>query len=148
MKLIFQGEPKAVQSARFCKIGNFMRSYQPKQVVEWKNYIKFSAMSQLPEGYQAMNAGVYVKNISFIFTPLKSFSKRVKARIDAGELLLKTTKPDLTDNLAKGLIDALKGVVFADDSQICITGKCFKAYGLNPRIEIEVEEIEDLWLPT
>ena len=38
--LHYPGVPKAVQSVRFARIGNFMQKYQPKDVMEWKNYIK------------------------------------------------------------------------------------------------------------
>ena len=148
MKLVFPGEPKAVQSFRFANIGGFMRKYQPKETVDWKNYIKILALQQAGPGFQPITVGVRLDSWKFIFPPLKSFKKPVKARIEAGQLLLKTTKPDLTDNLKKGVIDALKGTIFADDSLICIDGASFKAYGLEPRIEVEVYPIAepDMWI--
>ena len=39
-------------------------------------------------------------------------------RIEEGGLIYKTSRPDLQDNLCKGLFDALSGIVFKDDSQI------------------------------
>ncbi len=50
-----------------------------------------------------------------------------------------TSKPDI-DNLFKGVTDALNGIIWEDDSQICEVGRQAKIYGHEPRIEIEIEE--------
>ncbi|WP_339970305.1 RusA family crossover junction endodeoxyribonuclease [Holzapfeliella sp. He02] len=51
-----------------------------------------------------------------------------------------TAKPDV-DNYFKGFTDALNGLVFEDDNQITEV-HAYKFYSDNPRIELEVEEIE------
>jgi Holliday junction resolvase RusA-like endonuclease len=58
-----------------------------------------------------------------------------------GGIIYKHTRPDLTDNLAKGLFDAMESVVFINDSLIVSLDDVKKYYGIQPRIEIELEEI-------
>lgn len=48
-------------------------------------------------------------------------------------------KPDI-DNYEKSLYDSMSGVVFKDDGQIAMHD-VGKFYSLNPRIEVEIEEI-------
>ncbi len=119
-----------------------MRKYQPKDVVDWKNYIKLVAQSQIPESFKPID-GPIVISARFIFQPLKSFSKKKISLIESGWIFSKTTKPDLTDNLFKGLIDALSGVIWERDQQICMTRFCEKVYGSPPRIELHVEEMDE-----
>lgn len=53
--------------------------------------------------------------------------------------LLPVVRPDL-DNLLKGLLDALNGIFFEDDSQICFLN-AKKIYGSVGKIEISIERI-------
>lgn len=66
----------------------------------------------------------------------ESYSKR--DREDAlARALLPVTKPDW-DNHGK-ITDALKGIVWKDDSQVC-DAHVYKRYSANPRLVIEVRE--------
>ena len=51
----------------------------------------------------------------------------------------KTTKPDITDNLAKMLFDCLEGIVYINDSQICEMYDVKKIYGFQPGIYLTIE---------
>jgi Holliday junction resolvase RusA-like endonuclease len=54
-----------------------------------------------------------------------------------------TSKPD-RDNIDKGILDALKGIVFVDDAQVCM-GEIRKYYhekGGRPRAEIRILVLE------
>jgi Holliday junction resolvase RusA-like endonuclease len=48
-------------------------------------------------------------------------------------------KPDL-DNVMKAVLDALNGVVYADDSQV-INLVATKRYSTDPRVEVYVHEV-------
>lgn len=134
LKFVFQGEPKAVQSARFYKAGDFIRSYQPKDVRDWKSYIRLSALQQVERigDFKAFNDGVAV-SIDFVFSPLKSWPKCKIKQLEDGVRFYKTTRPDLSDNLMKGLIDALTGLIWHDDAQI-VRIDSRKYYGPTPQI--------------
>jgi Holliday junction resolvase RusA-like endonuclease len=57
---------------------------------------------------------------------------------------LPTCKPDI-DNLIKGVKDALNGLMWADDSQVCVmsAGKFYDWTGGKPRIEIRIAEVKN-----
>ena len=139
-EFIFRTEPRAIQSVRFCRIGEHVRTYQPKNNTDWKNFIRLSASEQLPEKWQSLD-GPLALEVQFVFTPLRSFPKKTMQAIAAGNRVYKSTKPDLCDNLLKGLCDALTGICWRDDSQICKVSSC-KFFGLDPMIRLKVKKTE------
>ncbi|AZA91172.1 Holliday junction resolvase [Chryseobacterium nakagawai] len=139
------GIPQPKQSTRF-KIQNFgskqfAKAYQPDKVVQNERNIAFDVKSQLPNGFVPMTGAIHVKRLLYVFPPLSSFSKKKLKEIEEGKIFYKTTKPDLTDNLNKPLFDALQGIVYLNDSQVCKFSEVDKIYGTVPRIEIEFEEL-------
>ena len=138
MTITILGKPFAKQSFRFTKSGH---KYQKKEVVEKEKSIQWQIISQLPKDFQPYTKGVKITRLLYVFPPLKSFPQKTIKAIENGNLVYKTTKPDLTDNLNKGLFDAMQGIVFNNDSQVCEIKNMIKCYGLKPRIEIELEEI-------
>ncbi|MBN2640365.1 MAG: RusA family crossover junction endodeoxyribonuclease [Victivallales bacterium] len=142
LRMEFAGDPRAVQSFRFTtdKI-----RYQPKEVVEWKNYIRIDCKRQLPRGFKIYNCPLRVE-VDFMFSALKSWPKKKKQALDAGALIYKITKPDLTDNLMKGLIDALSGVVWTADQQICEVSTR-KFYVAEAKTILTVYPLEEINMP-
>ncbi|MCQ4139202.1 RusA family crossover junction endodeoxyribonuclease [Chryseobacterium sp. EO14] len=146
MKLMLKilGIPQPKQSARFAirkgKSGrNFLQKYQGKEVVQNERNIAYDVKSQLPAEFIPYSGALKVKAL-FVFPPLKGFAKAKINAIASGSTIYKTTKPDLTDNLMKGTMDALNGIVFTDDSVIAKV-ESEKIYGMVPRIELEFEEL-------
>jgi Holliday junction resolvase RusA-like endonuclease len=145
MKLIIIGIPKSKQSARFRAITSkatgktFVTSYQKKEVVENEKNIAFDVKSQLPMGFIPFDEAIGVK-ILYVFPLLSSFNKKQKEIIDANGIIYKDTKPDLTDNLNKGLFDACEGILYTNDSRICKV-ESTKIYGTKPRIELEIYKL-------
>lgn len=146
IKLIFEGEPRAIQSFRFgtgIKSDGkpFISRYQPSSNTKWKKYISLSAKSQLPVGFKPMDGSIILSRAVFVFAPLRGLKAHEHKAIEMGYYIRKDTAPDLTDNLFKGLIDALAKIVFTVDSRICqMEGAICKCYGKNPRIELEFRE--------
>ncbi len=145
MKFKILGIPQSKQSARFrsMKMGNktIVKSYQKKEVVENERNIAFDIKSQLPSDFVPFDGPVSVK-VTYVFPPQSNWTKKKMAELQAGKVFYKTTKPDLTDNLNKGLFDAMNGIVFVDDSRICLN-ESRKIYGLVPRTEVELVLIEE-----
>ena len=54
-------------------------------------------------------------------------------------LILPTKKPD-TDNIAKAILDALNGLAYYDDAQICQL-EVYKFYSDEPRAEVYIFDI-------
>lgn len=143
MKFIIKGIPQPKQSARFksMKMGTktIIKSYQKESVIQNERNIAFDVKSQLPVGFIPYNTALGLKAL-FVFPPLASWSKKKMTQLVSGEIIHKETKPDLPDNLHKGLCDALSGIVYTDDARICKV-ESEKIYGLVPRIELEIYEL-------
>lgn len=82
-----------------------------------------------------MNGPLHVTTV-FTFKVPKSYSKKKHAELIG---MPKTTKPDL-DNLVKAVLDALNGVAYEDDSNICGT-VALKKYGEEDEVFIMIEEV-------
>ena len=69
--------------------------------------------------------------------------RKIKLRNYISERLWHVKKPDL-DNLIKSLFDSISKseIVWSDDNIVCDL-RAKKLYSPNPRIEIEIEEIEE-----
>lgn len=140
--LIFNTEPKPIQSVRAANIGGYIRMYQPRENLDWKQFIRLAAGQQLPADWQIITGPVKV-NAEFMFAPLKSFPKRTHNSIIVGNRIYKPVKPDLCDNLMKGLIDALTGLIWRDDAQICEVHS-FKYYAIAPSIRLSIAELDEM----
>ena len=149
LNLWIPGEPKPKQSARFRSITtksgkSFIHSYQTKDVIQNEKTIKSVVIEQLPREFVVHQGPIIVCKLMFLFSPIKSLKKKEHKLIELGVLLPKTTKPDLTDNLSKGLFDALEGLVYVNDSQICEVQNSVKGYSNNPGIYLELELHENI----
>ena len=138
MTITILGKPFPKQSARHTKKG-FV--YQTKEVKQAEDNVRWQIINQLPKNFIPFTKGVKVLRLLYVFPPLKSFTKKKMKALEKGHLLYKTTKPDLTDNLNKGLFDAMEGIIFNNDSQVCEINHAIKCYGLKPRTEIVLEEV-------
>lgn len=129
------GVPLAKQSFRFTRTGH---KYQPAKVTNNEQSVRLQVINQLPKPFKPFSRSVEVLSLTFIFPALKSFKKADRLKIEGGKLLPKTTKPDATDNLMKGLFDAMNGIVFVDDALIWKMNNISKVYGQTPCILIEM----------
>jgi Holliday junction resolvase RusA-like endonuclease len=74
------------------------------------------------------------------FMPIpRSWSAKKRDAALAGTIR-PTVKPDW-DNTGKGASDALKGIVWADDTQV-VDGRVIKLYDERPRLRVEITPIE------
>lgn len=137
IKFTVLGEPVAQGRPRATTINGQVRMYDPKKSNDFKKYVRLVASQyapkQLLEGPLSMTVIVYRPS-------LKSFSKKKAQEAEAG-ILRPITKPDV-DNYVKGIKDALKQVIWKDDSQV-VDLRVSKYYSQKPRIEVEIEALED-----
>ena len=141
MKFTILGIPHPKSSFRFAVRGKQVFKYQTKEIKAGGIQIRQQIINQLPEKFIPFSRGIRIKKCWFVFPPLKSWSKKKRAAAELLGGLFKTTAPDLPDNLMKGLFDAMQGVVFINDSQICAMDDIRKFYGPKPMIEIELEAL-------
>lgn len=127
-----QGRP------RFARRGKFTQAYDPPDSREYKKYVKLLASQNRP--HTPIEGPVELKLL--IYRPLlKSMSKKKKAAAVAGTLR-PIKKPDV-DNVAKGVMDAMTGIIWQDDKQV-VSLQVSKFYSDKPRVEVQVVPLDEL----
>lgn len=135
---VVPGVPVAQGRPRFSKANGFVVAYDPEKSKNYKAIIAYIANLKGPRIPLDCPVRLSLK----IFLPIpKSFSKKKHAEAVAGEIR-PTKKPDVS-NVLKGVEDAIKGIIYRDDSQIVEYGIIGKWYSEKPRIEVRVEIIEE-----
>lgn len=134
--MIFEilGEPMGKQRPKFARIGNFTRTYTPKETVNYENWVKLSYQNFGGEHFGNLPLKV---QITAKFPIPKSFSKKKHEQAIDGEIR-PTTKPDC-DNIAKIICDALNGIAYDDDKQIVSLNVC-KKYSETPKVIVQIEK--------
>ena len=129
----FKAEPK--QSTRFGKYG----AYKDPKVKKYENTIMKYAKHQLVNQNYYLEGAIYYDAV-YTFLPPKSSPKWVLKAIEEGKTVYKSTQPDLTDNLNKGIIDAIAPLIMNNDSQIAYC-TIKKVYGLKEGIKCSFYEL-------
>ena len=138
-RAVVLGEPVAQGRPRFSRQGGFVKAYDPAKSRDYKQYVRLIAAQDAPE---APVTGAVQLSLRIYRSIPKSMSKKKREAALAGKLR-PTTKPDIS-NVLKGVEDALKGLWYADDSQIVGYGTLGKWYAERPRIEIMMQELEEM----
>ena len=128
-------EPVAKGRPKFSTRGGFVRAYTPKKTEEAEQTLRLLMAKykpQIPIDTPVKLSVVFCRRIP------KSTSKANLALMLKG-VILPMVKPDL-DNYLKLIQDAMNGIFFNDDAQIC---ECIskKIYSQNPRTIIKIEEL-------
>ena len=113
---------------------NFVGAYDPKQCKTFKEVIAWHARIKMKEtGIREVTKAPIA--ISLIF----AMGQGGKPAYPVGRQRFHVKRPDI-DNLAKAVKDALKGIIYADDSQI-VEAHLYKQYG-GPEVRIEIKTLE------
>lgn len=129
------GDPIAQGRPRAYRQGKQIKMYDPKESKDYKRFVELIAKQHAPK---KLLEGAIKANIHFYRPIPKRTSKKDRALISEGNKH-PVTKPD-TSNYVKGIEDALNGIIYKDDSQITQLS-AGKSYSDNPRVEIEIQEI-------
>lgn len=130
------GEPVACARARVTRHG----TYTPKETREFQTALRLTAMAAMRQADLRMfeDTPVVVWLTVNRSVPTSWSERRRQLALDG--LLRPTPRPDL-DNYIKAVWDALKGVVWKDDSLVCSEHSA-KWYSATPGITITISEIE------
>lgn len=138
MKLVFKIEPVEQARPRATRMGRGIRLYDPKKVSVYKKQLAMMCKFQYK---QAPLAGPLKVEMNFFRHVQSSVSKKErKLRLSGSHRPV--VKPD-TDNYIKSTLDGLNGLLWEDDNQI-VDLIAHKYYSDNPRVEIEVTQLNEL----
>lgn len=132
------GPPQGKARARTVRNKNTGKtvSFTPDSTVLYENLIKTCYMNA---GGGILNNKEPVMLIVTAYYPIpQSTGKKMKEKMLNDEIR-PTKKPD-ADNVLKAVNDALNGLAYADDSQVC-DQRISKFYSENPRLDIVIEAL-------
>lgn len=136
IKITIPGSPIGKGRPKFSTFGGYPKAYTPQKTVNYENLVKMAFQASGSKGY---DKGIQLRaEITAYFLIPKSTSNKKRFEMLHG-VIMHTKKPD-ADNVAKSILDALNGLAFYDDSQICELGVC-KMYSDEPRAEVTIREI-------
>ena len=123
------GNPVPQKQTRVSNGRFYDPSKKDKERVQW--YIKpFAPTTPLDSAVEL--------TIAFFLPIPKSASKALRSQM-INRVILPSKKPD-EDNLAYLITNALKGIVYIDDAQVCAK-HVYKFYGIEPKTVIRVRPI-------
>ena len=140
IQFLVTGSPVAQGRPRFSTRGGKIRAHDPAKSKSFKETVKWQAIEsgankQLLEGPLKM---------TLIFKLRRPQGHYGKKGLRPSAPTHHITKPDL-DNLEKGVKDALEGICYARDQQVCETylRKEYAVKGRMPGVLVTIEEIEE-----
>ena len=125
------GEPQGKARPRILRNG---RAYTPKKTADYENRIRRAFTAA---GGELTAHPVTVRIAAYYQIP-KSASRARRAEMLEG-VTLPTKKPD-ADNVAKVVCDAMNGIAYKDDAQVCEL-HVMKYYAAVPMIVVTVSEL-------
>ena len=131
------GNPRGKQRPKFSGRGGFVRTYTPKETVDYEKAI---ANAYKAAGGGLIENAVCMTVVAYMPIP-KSTTKKEKELIANGRVQPRK-KPDI-DNIIKVVMDGLNGIAYEDDKQvIAVTG--VKRYALHCEPHISVKLTDNL----
>lgn len=135
MKFEFDINPVEQARPRATRMRKGIRVYDPKKVAVFKRQLGMLAKQQMQERGLKPYDGPLEVYMEFYRPVQASLSKKERARRLSG-VHRPTVKPDL-DNYIKSTLDALNGIIWADDN--CIVGLAAeKFYSEQPHLAVEI----------
>lgn len=135
---IIPGEAKGKGRPKFARMGNFVKTYTPKDTANYESLVKLYFTEAYPEWQQGIISGAIKLSVTVQTIIPKSFSKK-KTEMALKNLIRPLVKPD-ADNIIKIIADSLNGIAYQDDKQI-VSMAYDKYYSNNPHVWVIIEEL-------
>lgn len=128
--------PKPQSRPRFARRGNFVSTYEDKDMTAYKKEVAYAAKRGFKQ--DLINEPVEILFKFFIQIPKSATKKFRNAALQGLEYPAK--KPDV-DNLVKAVLDAINAVVIKDDNLV-VRIQAEKLYAEEPRTEVIINAIK------
>lgn len=132
------GQPQRKQRPRFSRVCNYVRTYTPKETINYENWIKLCYQQQVGQMYSDDDSSLVVNIIAYYQIP-KSWSDKKKIQAIRGEIMPHNSID--VDNTAKVVLDALNGIAYKDDHYITDL-RVSKRYSNQPCVEVSISKVE------
>lgn len=130
--VVAQGRPKLTTAP-------YPHAYDPQKSREFKAMLGFCAQQEMrTKGGEPITGAVVLQILVEVAIP-KSWSKKKREQAEKGEIR-PVSKPD-GDNIAKSIMDALSGVWYLDDKQVCEL-HIIKTYGEVAKYHVICAEVD------
>lgn len=139
MQISFTVPGRPIPQARPRVVQNGRRTYTPRRSVEYREAVALCAKAAM-RGKQPMTGAVSCE-ISLGFAIPKSYAKGKRLAAECNRIRPVGKNSGDVDNHAKGIMDALKGICWVDDSQV-VRLSVSKWYG-RECAEVMVSEVEE-----
>ena len=138
MEVIFEvpGQPRGKERPRWTMVSNTSIVYTPKNTRGYEDMIKTYYKINNFKAFKKDEA-LEVSAIAYYQIP-KNTKKSNKLLMLKGNML-PTKKPDI-DNIMKVVLDALNGIAYHDDSQVCKVN-FMKMYSEDPKLKILIRNV-------
>ncbi|MDR2074007.1 MAG: RusA family crossover junction endodeoxyribonuclease [Oscillospiraceae bacterium] len=137
ISFVIHGEPFGKERPRFCNKGLRVVTYTPEKTANYEKRVREEYSRKVGIKFKE-KIPIEIKIKAFYgiskHTPKKWIEPMLEGKI------LPTKKPDV-DNISKLICDALNGVCYHDDVQICKL-QIEKFYSEEPHVEVEIKEME------
>ena len=138
MKFTVPGIPVGKGRPKFSTVNGHAVAYTPAKTANYETLVKLAYQQQCG-GCKPFDKDLPLTATIIAYFPIpKSVSKKKRGQMEAGKI--RHTKKCDADNIAKACLDALNGIAFYDDSQVCELS-ISKFYGDTPKVEIIIDEV-------
>lgn len=131
------GTPVGKQRPKFSTFNGQAMAYTPQKTVNYETLVKLSYQQQCNDKPYEKDVPLRAEITAYFPMPKSTSMKRKKMMLDGQ---IRHTKKCDADNLAKAVLDALNGIAYYDDSQVCELSVS-KLYSDNPRVIVNISEI-------
>ena len=137
MHFVVLGPPVGKGRPKFSTFNGRAIAYTPQKTVNYENLVKISFQQSGEKGF-TKEKELEAELKAFFPIPKNTSKKKISEMLKG--MIYHTKRPDI-DNLVKSVFDALNGLAYYDDSQICKLTVC-KLYSELPRVEITITEVK------
>lgn len=132
------GTPVGKGRPKFSTFNGHAMAHTPQKTVNYENLVKLSYQHEYGGQIIEKDIPLRVEIDAFFPTPKATSKKRYNMMLEGK---IRHTKKCDADNLAKAICDALNGIAYYDDSQVCEL-LVRKYYGPSPCVTVRIMEVE------